>query len=385
MPPNGCAMISYSPGYRAEFCLVLRESWRSTLMTAADRSTRSFRALLFLIVSFGLPNLAVAATLEDSAKELAQKIAVALPARENVSFEIQNSSFLHPEEVSRVEQALKAELQERGVVLSSIIGAPITVVVTLSENFKNLVWTGEIQYGGASYLVLVAAERSTENRAFSRAMPVTIRSEKLWEGPQRILDAGEVPDGRGHSWLLLLTPNGLVIRDSQSGSASVVEITSAQSASREPQGILRPGQTESTAELFLAPQSCTVDLTTRSLIECQPGQAPFRGPLAGRLPVSTDHLSPGPPPPGIGEELPVGRGCGDSDQFLGTGARDYTQTDAVHVFQTTSGIPIATSTELDFPGPILAFHNALGAPTAIVRNLTTGNYEAYRLSFSCGQ
>ena len=109
------------------------------------------------------------------------------------------------------------------------------MVVTLSENFKNLVWTGEIRQGDASQVVLIAADRSSENRAVSNAMPVTIRSEKFWEGPERILDAGEVSNGAGKSWLVLLLPDGLRIQDQQTGSASTLEITSMQS--REPRSL----------------------------------------------------------------------------------------------------------------------------------------------------
>ena len=77
--------------------------------------------------------------------------------------------------------------------------------------------------------------------------------------------------------------------------------------------------------------------------------------------------------------------CGGASQFLATSARDYTQTDSLQVFQTESTGAVAVSTDLDFPGPITALHGVSETPRAVVRNLTTGNYEAYRLSFSCGQ
>ena len=93
-------MISCSLGRRAEFFFVFREARRSTPMMAADRSTRSFRAILFLFVSFGLPGLAVAATLEDSAKEFARKIAAALPAGKMCPCEIRNISSLQTDEAS---------------------------------------------------------------------------------------------------------------------------------------------------------------------------------------------------------------------------------------------------------------------------------------------
>ena len=98
-----------------------------------------------------------------------------------------------------------------------------------------------------------------------------------------------------------------------------------------------------------------------------------------------DIAPPGPPPPGKGTVIEMKPVCGGASQFLATGARDYTQTDSVQVFQTESSGAVAVSTELDFPGPITALHAISDAPRAVVRNLTTGNYEAYRLSFSCGQ
>jgi hypothetical protein len=353
-------------------------------MMAADRSTLSRRAILFLFVSLGLPSLARPATLEDSARELARKIAAALPAQENVSCEIRNISSLQPGEVARIEQSLKGELQERGVRLTNS-GAEITVVVTLSENFTNLVWTGEIHKGDVSQVVLIAAERSSENRAFSKAMPVTIRSEKFWEGPERILDAGQVSNGAGKSWLVLLMPDGLRIQDMQTGSASTLEIKSMQSASRDPWGNLNFDPVGNTIAFFLAPRICTVNLETPDLNGCPPAEGTAGGALPSRFPVMFDFSPPGPPPPGKGTLIEMKAVCGGASQFLATGGRDYTQTDSVQVFQTESTGAVAVSTELDFPGPITALHAISDAPRAVVQNLATGNYEAYRLSFSCGQ
>src|SRR5579864_1579358 len=123
--PKACAMISGRLGRRGEFHFMFREARRSTPMMAADRSKLSCRAILFLFVSLGLPSFAHPATLEDSAKELAQKITAAMPARENVFCEIRNISSLQPGEVARIEQSLKGELQERGVRLTNS-GAEIT-------------------------------------------------------------------------------------------------------------------------------------------------------------------------------------------------------------------------------------------------------------------
>jgi hypothetical protein len=383
---TACAMISRSLGHRGEFFFGFRDTKRNTPMMAADRSTRSCRAILFLFVLIALPAAAASVTLEDSAKELARKIAAALPAGENVSCEIRNISSLQPGDVARVEQALKAELQDRGIRISSN-GATIGVVVTLSENFENFVWTGEIHQGDTSHVVLIAVKRSLENRSFSNSMPVTIRSEKFWEGPERILDAGENTNGVGKSRLVLLLPNGVRIQDRQTGLADTIEIASDQSASRDPWGNLNIQLGGDIIGLLLAPQLCTVNLESRESLGCSPTQVSNGGIIIGH-PVMFDIAPPGPPPAGKGTEVGITPVCGGSSQFLATGAGDYTQTDSLQVFQEESGRAVAVSAELDFPGPIMALHADFSAPRpprAVVRNLTTGNYEAYRLFFSCGQ
>jgi hypothetical protein len=380
-------MIFGSPSHRAEFFFVFREARRSTPMMAADRSTLSCRAILFLFVSFGIPTVVRSSTLEDSARELARKIAAVLLARENVSCEIRNISSLQMDEAARVEQTLKEELQDRGVRLSSSSGSTTSVVVTLSENYKNLIWTAEIHEDDTSHLVLVAPTRTLETRGAASAMPVTIRSEKFWEGPERVLDAGEITNGAGKSRLVLLLPNGVSIQDRQSGLAGTIEITSNQSASRDPWGNLNIELGVDMIGLFLAPQVCAVNLESREVMGCPPTQVPNGGTIAAH-PAMFDIAPPGPPPPGKGTEVEMAAVCGGSSQFLATGSGDYTQPDSLQVFQADSSRAVAVSAELDFPGPITALHagqSVQGAPRAVVRNLTTGNYEAYRLFFSCGQ
>ncbi len=384
MPPNRCAIISFRLGPRARFPFVFCEARRSTPMTAADRFTIPRCAVLFISILIGIPSVAHSSTLEDSAKELAGKIAAALPAGENVSCEVRNLSSLRPGETARVEQALKAELQARGAALIGS-GAATTVVVTLSENFKNLVWTGEIHHGDTSRVVLVNVERLAENNLSTGAMPVTIRGEKFWEGPQRVLDAGEISNGVGRSWLVLLLPDGLMIQDKQTGAASTLEIASNQSASRDPWGNLSYGLIGNAVAFFLAPRACTVNLESPNLDGCSPAEGFAGAPVTSQFPVMFDIIPPGAPPPGKGTEIEMKSVCGGEAQFLATGARDYTQTDSLQVFQIESSGVAAVSGELDFPGPITALHAGADPPRAVVRNLATGNYEAYRLSYPCGQ
>ena len=148
LPTGGCAMISSSWGHGAGMLEALRVPRRSTPMMGIDRSTLSSRSILFLFVLLGTPMGARCDTLEDSARELARKIAAALPARESVSIELRNISSLHTGEIARIEQALRSELEMMVIYAPMNGSASIRVEAVLSENVKSFVWTAEIQQDG---------------------------------------------------------------------------------------------------------------------------------------------------------------------------------------------------------------------------------------------
>ena len=383
MPPNRCAMISRGLGDRALFFIAPREAKRSTPMMAADRFTLTRRAALLLLVFIAIPAVAHSASLEESAKEFARKIAAAVPAGANISSETRNVSSLRPGEVQRIDQSLKAELQEKGVSLAAT-GAAVSLLVTLSENLKTLIWTAEIRQGAASQVILMAVNRLSANGTVSSKMPVTIQSEKFWEGPERVLDAGEISNGTGKSWLVLLLADRILIQDKQTGSTTTLEIASNQSASRDPWGNLQFGLIANSVTFFLAPRVCNVNLEAPTLEGCLPGDGSAGSPPAP-MPMIFDIAPAGQPPPGKGTLVEMKSVCAGANQFLATGSRDYTQTDSLQLFQADSTGAIAASAELDFPGPIVAVHGVADPPRAVAKNLTTGKYEAYRLSFSCGQ
>jgi hypothetical protein len=382
--PIACAMISQSLGRRTEFYFEFREARRSTPMMAADRSTRSCRAILFLFVMIAMPKMAGSATLEDSAKELAQKIAADLPARENVSCGIRNISSLQVEDAARVEQTLKAELQDRGIRLSNS-GATISVVVTLSENFEKFVWTGEIQHGETSHVVLVTVERPLNDRSFSSALPVTIRSEKFWEGREHVLDAATMNSSDGGQLLLLLTVDGVLITKNGTDAFPKFSFPPVQTVLRIPAGTL--SQTGNQVTATMPQQSCVFSLDPDGLSQCHPSEGPSPGRVYDTL---LQLLPPAPPHPEWGSEIQeVQSRCGSGGLFLVTGPGDYTQTDLVQLFGSDltqhrpAGKPL--SNVLTFAGPVMDLHADGTGARAVVRNLETGSYEAHRISIECGR
>jgi hypothetical protein len=389
--PARCAIISCSPSRRARFFLALRESWRSAPMMPADRSKLSRPATLFLFLLIGVPAVAGSATLEDYAKEMARKTVAALPARENVQYEIRNASSLKPEDVARIEQALSAELEAQGLHAVPSGGASAAViagvVITLSESWNELVWTANIRQGEQSHAVLMSVPRLAADGAASKAMPLTLRAEKFWDGPQRILDAGLISYGRAQSWLVLLLPDGPLVQNIQDGSTGKVDVPRGTTASREPMGSLgfNDGVNTIWFSLWTPPvmRICKVDLESHTILECLPNDKDNR-PVDARFPMMVDGAPAGPPPSGKGLELVIPAVCGGTSQFLASGNRDDTEPDSLQAFEIGPNGPVAISAEQNFPGPVVALHTG-ATPRAIVRNLTTGNYEAYRVAISCGQ
>jgi hypothetical protein len=383
-------MISFNLAPCGEIYFFRVEGQDRRPMICAVRSAFARRAIPFLFVLLGTPSLSHSASLEDSAKELGRKIATALPAQMTVSCEVRNISSLRPDEVARIEQALKTELQDLGIGVSAPSDSSTNVIVSLSENWKEFVWTGEIHEPDATSAVsavLLAVPRDGETHSSSNPMHVTLRTEKFWEGGERILDAAQVSGGSGKSWLVLLLPAALSILDLQTGSTRKVDFADLgleQLYSRDPRGQVDAGPASSTIWFAVSSHTCKIDLDALTTPECASKGEPDVS-TSGGSSLMMDLAPAGPPPPGKGIELVIAPVCGAANQFLATSARDYTQTDSVQVFQTEPNGPVAVSGESDFAGPILALHAGLDAPRAIVRNLSTGNYEAYRLAISCGE
>ena len=355
-------------------------------MTCTDRSKFSFCTLLFIFVLAATPIATLGDTLDDSARELARKIAAALPTGENVSCEIRNISSLRSDEAQRIEQALTADLQNNGVPTQTTGSAKVNIVVTLSENLKNFVWTAEIHHGDTSQVLLTTGPRPHENRAASSAMPMTLRSEKFWEGPEQILDAFEETTVNDAGTLFLLLPDGLVVRKKGADSSFKIAIPLAQAATRTPFGWVagenacRPLEFSPCVALILNGYTCAIALEIHALGEChQPGPLGARDPMPPLVFFHPNY------PPGRSKPFSVmSIHCGAQIEF-GTGTGDYTQPDSVQAFEWRGAAYVPLSNELSFPGPVMALHVVDRAPTAIVRNLETGNYEAYRLSITCAQ
>jgi len=384
--PDAYAMISGRAVRRAAIFPVFRAAGRSAPMMGIARSTLSRRTILVLFVLLGASPAASSATLEDSARELARKISSALPAQGEVAFEVHKLSSIGADEFASIEQSLKNEMRNEGVRFVQSGGATISVDVTLSESVSSFVWTAKIRQGDSSQFVLMTVPLSSQNRARSSGMPIAIHGEKFWEGPQRVLDATIADAPNGATLLLLLTPDALVIRQVGGDATSSVPIPRVEPVTRDPSGFLAQSGNSFTANF--PSQICSIDIADGLLIECHLAG----GPAPGRVFESLILLlgSPGPAHVDRGSQIAaVPSSCGGRLLSLAAGLGDYTEPDKILLFESTVANGIITekpvSDFIHFPGPVLSIQSGGDPPRAIVRNLQTGNYEAYRIFISCAQ
>jgi hypothetical protein len=86
--------------------------------------------------------------------------------------------------------------------------------------------------------------------------------------------------------------------------------------------------------------------------------------------------------------------CGNSWHILATGRTDWTESDKITAYQLEKHSVIEVEQPVELPGPILSlgseqvpsegdFKGRRQGAIAIVRNLKTGDYEAYRISMAC--
>jgi len=341
-----------------------------------NRSRLSSHAVLFLLVLLGMPMAARSDTLEDSARELARKIDAVVTTQGEVSCDIRNASTLDLDDVARIEQALKTELQGRCVGTQASGSEAANVAVTLSENVESLVWTAEIHQGAADREILQLVPRSTVPPRSSERLPLVLAVERFWEGPERILDATIAASPTGEQLLVLLLPDAVLIRNVTKDSERRIDIPLAisTSISREPSGSLSR-QDGNLIDIKSDRRDCTVSLSTLAFVNCASDQ--------GEKPVSGGANRT------EGQVVPISANCGVAKGIpsLVTGTGDDTQPDFVEVVVPQNLGSAVASNRIDFPGPVLAVHGGISGESTnlIAKNLHTGNYEAYRLSISCGQ
>ncbi len=168
-----------------------------SMRVRTSSSLRQGWLISFLLAIVFIPSTVCASPLEDTARQLAHKIATATGPGV-FAFAIANRSSLDDKSADVVRSTLEAELQIAGIHAAKAEQTMGSIEVVLSENLREYVWTAEITIGSdEKKVVLISLPQPQTGTLFAAAFPVVLRSTLLFTQEQPLLDAAivETPEG----------------------------------------------------------------------------------------------------------------------------------------------------------------------------------------------
>jgi len=336
----------------------------------SPRPSRGFTAFC-LLLGFALlllPAPLRAESLEDAAHELAMKVCLAAH-KQPVKVAWQES----PPSSGYLSDARKKvfldQISACGMVPAENSDAPalmVTMQVTASRALLIAYWT-DTTAGRQTYMVeipraalFVARETSPEPQ---------LQRELLWQQEKPIQSAMEWQDGGTQERYLFLLSDGLFIRCRfENGVWKAIDSADLPASGRRS----RSGD----ESIFYSHAKDKIELIVHNKI-CD-----FTN--SGRISFSCAGSDPGE------KAAELSSTCQESHRYLSSGKGDYTQLDRIISKRATGSGTVASpeesySSSVDMPGPVLdiSMTENSKAASAVVKNLSTGNYEVYRITAVC--
>jgi len=313
----------------------------------------------------------------EAVQALAERIFAELGTSSRVFLEVNNISSLSAADSAAILHEFENDLRERRVRPASAASTDSRVRVTLSENLEGYVWVAEVHKVGADQTFLQAVPRPSPGTDKTPDGSLTLSKKLIWEQPERILDFKLISNsGAAFSTLAVLGSEQLSIyRGAEAGWKlwRAIPVPHKSPFPREGEGFF---ETEGSAA-DLPEARCTGDFEQPEKIECAPWK---------------QKTIPSDPDLKIrGHEGAAGAilwdKCGTSSIVLASGTGDWTEPDTLQgfLFAHAQDDAAPSGNPIRFDGPVLSVYREgrESAARAVVRNLRTGNYEAYLVQAAC--
>ncbi|MGH9572962.1 MAG: hypothetical protein ACRD40_05450 [Candidatus Acidiferrales bacterium] len=296
---------------------------------------------------------------------------------------MKNISSLSPDDVAPLENAIRAQLAATGVRLVTGNAADMSVQLTLSEGVEGYVAVAQITSSGNEQVAIVTLPPIAKNT--SQTDGVLLDAKLIWQQPAQILDfALPAAPGFSQNVLAVLEPKGLVFysRDLTPQWQLLRTLASESSvATRDWRGHIELLRGASTGAARWPGNECKGDFLRPASLVCA---ASDHRDIAW---ISSDSSAPFVPASG-GDAVNIALQCRFHPVALATGGGDWTQPDFVQAYElrTADGdAPLSSGSPINFGGPVMAIWpgGAPGVARAVIRNLQTGNYEAYVITATC--
>jgi hypothetical protein len=319
--------------------------------------------------------------LEDAARALAKRVAAQVAPNEIARVSVRNLSSLARTDVARAQLAFEQALAKRVRDAN-----PIEIALTISENIRGFLFI-------ANFKESVEMEPYTPAADLPARFSVVLSKRLLWQQTDPVLDLIVI-----NAQMLVLDIEGVTRYERREGGWSRAESVAAPSSVRDPRGRLTI--TETTLTVDLPGITCHGDLRPVAL-NCAPGSVfsagrnTFQAQLAFFSDAQIGNARLVAMPDGRtyindvaienwGSDLAPMATCA-GPRLAVTGAAGRDANDSITLYDVIQSVAIRVSDPVQFQGPVTVLWPRKDSALAVVRNLTTRQYEAYEITADCSR
>jgi len=331
--------------------------------------SRGFTAFCLLLGFAALlwPSHLRAESLEDAAHQLAMKVC-ATARRQPVKVQWQESAESPAYLTDARKKIFLEQISACGIEPAENSDAPVLNVSIRVTASRALLIADSLDAAGGRQTNMIEVPRTSLFVSSETASAPQLRREFLWQQERPIQSAVEWQDLATEEHFLFLLSAGLFMRCRfENGAWRVIDSTELPLASRSrlQEGFFVYSQPKEKLEFVFHQKLCDFNPSGHVSFACS--QTNFAGKV-----------------------VELSSTCEDSRRYLSSGTGDYTQLDRIMLTRPVGKEASASQEEnysgsADMPGPVIdiSVSENLKAASAVVKNLSTGNYEVYRITAVC--
>ncbi len=326
-------------------------------------------SFVFSISQFGLVRKLCAQpqTIEEAVQRLARR-AAALPHERRVTLVWTNHGAVSVQRAEELKELFVTQLEAAQIHVAQGEAAP-ALRVSLEQTPSRIVIAASVPGEGASNVVIEELARNLVGNDERRGSLLRLDKELIWQSDLKVLSGAlrGGTAGEAQKKMLILTEEALQVYGEEQGGWKLAN-------SRAIPGV-RLGQRGARGQLLLT------DENAQQVGILLPGKRCEAG-WADDSPVVCAAAGPDWP----SGKLLASPACGVQTWLLKSDTTDWTAEDRLLLRNSSAGRDPAPLAELSVPGPVqsIAAGPDSGSATVVVRNLSSGNYEVYRVALACG-
>jgi hypothetical protein len=331
-------------------------------LRSSRRVCSCFALAIFL---FCMPNPVRADSLDDAARGLARKVVTVAQRESRFFLSWQNHSSLGEEHSQSLKDSFIDEVGGKHLVEKQEPGTHL-LQVSIEETPAFYILVANVPTENGDVTRISRFARATLPAAGVSAVPHRLLKELIWQQQEPILDAVEIGEDSSKSGpLLILNRDNLSLyrrAEDHWELQDTKRIPAPEKTMRAPRGEIRFSLgSEKQDSIVLPNQSCDVAVAEKIELDCRGTSHQWR------------------------EGMFLASPCDRAVWWLRAEQGDWSMPDRLLLRNPSLPKTAPSGAELDLPGPSVSISTGrrMQSDTAVVFNLSTGNYEVYRITLAC--